>query len=183
MTHMLGQCGAATIDADAISRTVTARGGAAIAPIRSSFGAEFITNDGALDRARMRTLAFADARARARLEAIVHPLVAQATVQASHAAEQGGYCLIAYDIPLLTESNHWTPRLDAVLVVDCTEQTQVHRTMERSKLSADAVQAIINAQSKRNTRLAAADCIVFNDGVTLDELRTKAHQIAVWFGL
>ena len=180
---MLAHCGAAVIDADAISRSVTAAGGAAIAPIRTRFGAQFITPDGALDRARMRALAFADAGARARLEAIVHPLVVQAVLQASQEAERGGARLIVHDIPLLTESSHWLPRLDAVLVVDCLEETQVRRVVERSQLDAQAVRAIMATQSSRATRLAAADCVVFNDGIGLDELNTKAHQVAAWFGL
>jgi len=180
---MLARCGAAVIDADAISRAVTAAGGAAIAPIRTRFGAQFITPDGALDRARTRALAFADAGARARLEAIVHPLVVQAVLQASQEAERGGARLIVHDIPLLTESNHWLPRLDAVLVVDCLEETQVRRVVERSQLDAQAVLAIMATQSSRATRLAASDCVVFNDGIGLDELNTKAHQVAAWFGL
>lgn len=180
---MLARCGAAVIDADAISRAVTAAGGAAIAPIRTRFGAQFITADGALDRARMRALAFADAGARARLEAIVHPLVVQAVLRASQEAERGGARLIVHDIPLLTESSHWLPRLDAVLVVDCLEETQVRRVIERSRLDAQAVRAIMATQSSRARRLAAADCVVFNDGIGLDELHTKAHQVATWFGL
>ncbi|MBZ0226251.1 MAG: dephospho-CoA kinase [Comamonas sp.] len=180
---MLARCGAAVIDADAISRSVTAAGGAAIAPIRTRFGAQFITADGALDRARMRALAFADAGARARLEAIVHPLVVQAVLRASQEAERGGARLIVHDIPLLTESSHWLPRLDAMLVVDCLEETQVRRVVERNQLDAQAVRAIMATQSSRAKRLAAADCIVFNDGIGLDELHTKAHQLAAWFGL
>jgi len=180
---MLTRCGAAVIDADAVSRSVTAAGGAAIAPIRAGFGASFITADGALDRARMRALVFADAGARARLEAIVHPLVVQAVLRASHEAERDGSRLIAYDIPLLTESGHWTPRLDAVLVVDCREETQVERVVGRSQLAPEAVRAIMATQSPRLARLAAADCVVFNDGIALDELHTKAHEIATGFGL
>lgn len=180
---LLARQGAAVIDADAISRALTAAGGEAIAAIRLSFGAQFITAEGALDRARMRELAFTDDGARARLEAIIHPLVAKATMHAAHAAVQAGQRLIVHDIPLLTESGRWAPRLDAVVVVDCLEETQLQRVMQRNQLAADAVRAIMARQSHRATRLAAADCIVFNDGITLDELHTKAHQIAAWFGL
>lgn len=180
---LLAQCGATVIDADALSRAVTAPGGAAIAAIREHFGAEFIAADGALDRARMRALAFSDDGARARLEAIVHPLVGLAVAQASHAAVQAGQRLIVHDIPLLTESGRWAPRLDAVVVIDCLQATQISRVMARSQIAADTVRAIMARQSSRATRLAAADCVVFNDGITLAELHTKAHQIAAWFGL
>ena len=180
---MLARQGAAVIDADALSRAVTAAGGAAIEPIRQCFGADFIDAAGAMDRARMRALAFADPGARARLEAIVHPLVGAAIAQASLQAQRSGQRLIVYDVPLLTESPFWAPRLDAVLVVDCTEDTQVRRTSERSQIPADTVRAIIATQSPRAKRLAAADCVVFNDGISLDQLHTKAHQIAARFGL
>ena len=180
---MLARRGAAVIDADAISHAVTATGGEAITLIRASFGAEFITAEGALDRTRMRTLAFADDSARARLEAIIHPLVGQAVARASQAALQAGKRLIVHDIPLLTESGRWAPRLDAVVVIDCLEETQVRRVMERNQFAAETVRAIMARQSSRTARLAAADCVVFNDGITLDELHTKAHQIAAWFGL
>lgn len=182
-TAMLAQCGATSIDADAISRAVTASGGAAIAPIRAAFGADFITAEGALDRHRMRALAFADAAARARLEALVHPLVGQAIAQAAARARVEGAKLIVYDIPLLTESPRWAPQLDAVLVIDCTEATQIQRATARSQLTAEAVRAVIASQSPRAARRAAADCIVYNDGITVDELRTKAHQAGAWFRL
>lgn len=183
VAQMFGALGAAVIDADALSRATTAAGGTAIEPIRTHFGAAFIDASGALDRARMRELAFADQSARSRLEAIVHPLVGEAIQRAADQAHQAGRRLIVFDIPLLIESGHWAPRFDAVIVVDCTPETQMRRVMQRSALSSEAVHAIMTAQSPRATRLAAADIVVFNDGITLEELDTKARQIAVWFGL
>ncbi len=116
---MLRDCGAALIDADAIARAVTEAGGPAIADIRDTFGADYIDAQGALDRVRMRALVFADAGAKERLEAIVHPLVGNAIAQAAAVAAQAGQRLIVFDIPLLTESPRWARQLDAVLVVDC----------------------------------------------------------------
>lgn len=180
---MLQDRGAALIDADAIARSVTASGGAAIAALREAFGADFIDDQGALDRARMRALAFADASAKARLEAIVHPLVGSAIVQAGAAAAESGKRLIVFDIPLLTESPHWARQLDAVLVVDCREDTQVARVQARSGLGEDAVRAIMGAQSSRTRRRAAADLVVYNDGLSLAGLQTEARQVASMFGL
>lgn len=180
---MLQDRGAALIDADAIARSVTASGGAAIAALREAFGADFIDDQGALDRARMRALAFADASAKARLEAIVHPLVGSAIVQAGAAAAESGKRLIVFDIPLLTESPHWARQLDAVLVVDCREDTQVARVQARSGLGEDAVRAIMGAQSSRTRRRAAADLVVYNDGLSLADLQTEARQVASMFGL
>ena len=180
---MLQECGAALIDADQIARDVTLAGGAAIAGIRARFGDQFIDANGALDRARMRALAFTDAGARAQLQAIVHPLVGQEIARAVHAARQAGRRLIVLDIPLLTESAHWPGRLDAVLVVDCDEQTQIERVQARSSLDASAIRAIMATQSSRTARRAAADWVVYNERVTLVQLQALARQVAGAFGL
>ena len=179
---MLRQNGAALIDADAIARSVTEAGGAAIAALRDEFGPDYIT-DGALDRARMRTLVFSDPTAKQRLEAIVHPFVRREIAHAAAQAHRAGHALIVFDIPLLTESPRWARQLDAVLVVDCREETQIQRVQMRSGLTADAVRAIMATQSPRATRRAAADLVVYNDGLALSDLQTKAREIAVFFGL
>jgi dephospho-CoA kinase len=182
--QVLAGLGAATIDADVISRAVTAPGGAAIAPIAAAFGAGFIADDGGLDRARMRAEAFARPEARRELEAIIHPLVAQA-IQAQDAAAlaEGRRCVV-YDIPLLAESGpRWRSRLDRVLVVDCSPETQVARVMARSGLGRPEIEAIIAAQAPRALRLAAADIVIPNDGFTLEELATTVREVAANFGL
>lgn len=181
--QMLQHCGAALVDADACSRAVTAAGGSAIAAIRQAFGDEFIDPSGALDRGRMREKAFGDAQAKARLERIVHPLVADGIAQATLAATQAGHRLIVLDIPLLVESPRWASVLDAVVVVDCSEATQIARVQARSGLDAAAAEAIIAAQASRAQRRAAADIVLFNDGISLAELQTHAGRIATRFGL
>jgi dephospho-CoA kinase len=176
--------GATLIDADHISRSLTAVGGVALPLIAQAFGADLIDAQGALNRARMRELVFADPSARQRLEAILHPLIAEQTRQQHEAAVLAGSKLIVHDIPLLVESGHWRTRLDGVLVVDCRESTQTERVMARSALSREAVQAIIDAQATRAQRLAAADWVVYNDdGVTIEALHAYTDQIAAWFGL
>lgn len=180
---MLQTCGAALIDADVIARSVTQPGGAAIDAIRARFGPDFIDAQGALDRARMRALVFADTGAKERLEAIVHPLVGSAIAQAAAAAGQAGHRLIVFDIPLLTESGRWPRELDAVLVVDCREDTQIARVQARSGLAEDAVRSIMATQSSRARRRAAADFVVYNDGLALSDLQTIARRVAASFGL
>ncbi len=175
--------GAALIDADQVARSVTQPGGSAIGAIRSEFGEAYIDATGALDRARMRELAFSDAHARARLEAIVHPLVGAAMAEAERCAAQAGHRLVVLDIPLLTESTRWPRRLDAVVVVDCTEATQVARVQARSGLDEAAVRAIMASQSSRAARRAAADWVVFNDGLGLAQLQSLARGVAARFGL
>jgi dephospho-CoA kinase len=181
--QMLAAHGAATIDADAISRASTATGGAAIPLITQRFGPEFVAPDGALDRARMRERAYADPDARRRLEEIIHPLVGQEVERQAQAALAEGRRCIVFDIPLLVESGRWRSRVDRVLVVDCAPATQVARVVARSALAPAEVEAIIAAQAPRALRLAAADLVICNQSLTLEELRAEVAQAARAFGL
>jgi len=115
--QMMASLGASLIDADQISREVTGPGGAAMPAIRTTFGEAYVDASGALDRARMRQLAFSQPQARSQLEAIVHPLVALQSQQRIQQAIQSGRRWIVHDIPLLTESGRWARQLDAVVVV------------------------------------------------------------------
>ena len=181
--QMLAARGAAVLDADAISRSLTAAGGTAMPLIRECFGDAVIAADGSLDRAAMRSLVFHNADARHQLEAIIHPLVGSTTEAHAQAAIAAGAPLLVFDIPLLVESPRWPARLDHIVVVDCAIETQITRVMQRNGLERSAVQAIIDAQATRAQRRAAADWVVYNDGITLDQLRDHAHQIADFFRL
>jgi dephospho-CoA kinase len=181
--QMLAERGATLIDADAISRATTATGGIAIAPIRKAFGAGVITAQGALDRDAMRALVFSDPSAKARLEGIIHPLVGLEIAAQAHRAEDAGAVLIVFDIPLLVESAHWRRSLHKVLVVDCQESTQVARVAARNGLSTADIAKIIAAQAPRSQRLAAADIVLYNDGLSLDQLAYETGEIATRFGL
>ncbi len=181
--QMLEQAGAATIDADAISRGTTAAGGSAIAGIAERFGSGFITPGGALDRERMRAHAYASPDARRQLEEIIHPLVGAESARQVEAALRAGVRCIVFDIPLLVESGRWRAQVDRVLVVDCSTQIQVDRVIARSGLKPEDVRSIIAAQAPRELRLAAADYVICNVGLSLDQLRDKVVQTARRFGL
>ncbi|MBV2163840.1 MAG: dephospho-CoA kinase [Comamonas sp.] len=178
VARMLADLGATVLDADAISRSVTAPGGAAIPAIAQAFGPQMIAPDGSMDRAAMRALVFAEPHERQRLEAIVHPLVQQAMAARLAQARAQGAKVAVLDIPLLVESPYWRDQVDAVLVVDCSEATQVARVMERSQLSETAVRSIIASQASREERRAAADWIIGNDGITLEQLQTQVLSIS-----
>lgn len=163
VANLFAARGATLIDADEIAHRISAPGGVAIAAIAARFGASFITPEGALDRAAMRALVFTDPDARHRLEAILHPLIrAQTEYEASHAA--GAY--IVYVVPLLVESGAWRGRVSRVLVVDCSEQVQVQRVMQRNGLPEAEVRAIMATQATRTQRLAVADDVVLNESDT-----------------
>jgi len=177
---MLHELGAAVIDADAIARRVTASQGSAMTAIAQTFGADFISPDGALDRERMRAHVFSHPKAKQDLEAIIHPLVAQETQrQAQHAIANGHHALV-FDVPLLVESGtRWRAQVDRVLVVDCSEETQIERVMARNGWSRETVQAIIAAQASRAQKLAAADWVIDNEGISLETLRTRVLSLPI----
>jgi dephospho-CoA kinase len=162
--------GASVIDTDQIAHSLTAPHGAAMPALLAEFGPEFATPEGALDRAKMRALVFADPGARARLEGILHPRIREATAAAS-ALATGPY--VMFVVPLLIESGTWRERVARVLAIDCPEEVQVARVMARSSLPEAQVRAIMAAQVSRAERQAAADDIILND----DGLEALAPQV------
>ena len=170
--------GATLVDTDAIARALTAPGGAAMPALRAEFGDAIADAAGALDRARMRERVFADAGAKGRLEAILHPMIgAEAQAQAEAACGP----VVVFDVPLLTESSHWRARCDRILVVDCSEDTQVRRVVARSGWTEAQVRGVIAQQASRERRRAIADAVIHNDGIGLDALaREVATLWACW---
>ena len=163
VANLFGERGAALIDTDAIAHQLTTPGGAAIDAIRAAFGDEFIGADGAMDRARMRAHVFADAGARKRLEAVLHPLIRSETARAAQEA-RGDYLIFV--VPLLVESQQWRTRTSRILVVDCSEEVQIARVMQRNGMTRAQVEAIMKAQATRAERLAAADDVIENNSDT-----------------
>ena len=154
--------GAAIVDADAVAHTLTAPGGLGLVPLREAFGDSILRADGALDRTAMRALAFSDPQVKARLEAILHPLIRAACEAAIGEALDAPYVMLV--VPLLVESGAYAKRIDRLLVVDCPEDEQVARVMARSGLTADEVRRIMSTQATRASRLAAASDVVDNAG-------------------
>jgi dephospho-CoA kinase len=169
--------GAAVIDTDQIAHSLTAPGGAAMPALIEAFGPGFATPDGALDRARMRALVFADPDARARLEAILHPRIREATAAAALLAT-GPY--VIFVVPLLIESGTWRERVARVLAIDCPEAMQVARVMARNNLTEAQVRAIMAAQVTRARRLDAADDVILNDD-GLDALLPQVERLHAFY--
>ncbi|VVE89701.1 dephospho-CoA kinase [Pandoraea bronchicola] len=160
VANLFAAHGIAIIDTDAIAHSITAPGGAAMPAIRREFGDAFVAPDGSLDRARMREAVFTDDAAKTRLEAITHPLIRTECERAA-AEAQGPYLIFV--VPLLVESGTWRERVQRVLVIDCTEQTQIARVMARNRFTREQVQAIMARQATRAQRLTAADDVIDND--------------------
>ena len=180
---VLAQLGAAVIDADAMARSVTAPGGPAIAPLRAAFGEAVLDAQGGLDRQRMRELAFADAEVKKQLEAIVHPLVKHAIDQQAQSALAAGARVLVFDIPLFVESGRWRNQVDGVLVIDCSTDTQIARVQARNGWPREQILAVIQAQATREQRQAAADWLILNDGLGLNDFEAAVAHLAQQWGL
>jgi dephospho-CoA kinase len=165
--------GAALVDTDAIAHELTGPGGAAMPAIAAAFGDCVVQANGALDRTAMRALAFSDGSARARLEAILHPMI-RAESDARVRRAEAPYVILA--VPLLVESGSFRERCDRVLVVDCPEAMQVERVRARNGLSEQQVRAIMAAQASRAERLAVANDVVDNSG-SLDALEARVAEL------
>jgi dephospho-CoA kinase len=153
------QLGTTVIDTDAIAHALTGPGGAAVEPILVAFGADYVTPEGALARARMRELVFADAAKKRLLELILHPMIRSQTSELALAARSPYVILM---VPLLVESSDYRQRCQRILVVDCPEELQLARVTARSGLAAEQVRAIMANQVTRAARLAAADDVIDN---------------------
>lgn len=180
VAHMLAGCGATIIDADAISRSLTEAGGAALIPIKQVFGEEVIGADGALNRGAMREIVFAQPASRTKLEAIIHPLV---QMRMSAAIQNAPTDVVVLDIPLLVESPRWRKQIDLIVVVDCNVETQVNRVMQRNGWAASTIEAIIQSQATRCDRLKAADVVIFNEESNLSILKNQVNSLGHQLGL
>lgn len=178
VSDRLAQLGAGVIDTDLIAHQITALNGAAIPLIRKQFGSEFIDPHGALDRVKMRSLVFADPQARKTLETITHPLIREETISQAKGLIEAKVPYLVFVVPLLIESGNWLSLLDYLVVVDCSEETQIERVMHRSKLARNEVERILKAQASRQERIAHADMLIENQG-SLSDLEAdvlKLHQ-------
>ena len=184
VASILARAGAAVMDADAISRSLTQPGGRAIPAILAEFGETLISPDGAMDREAMRALVFSNPSSKRQLEAIGHPLVEQVLQEQSNAAVAAGQACLVYDVPLLVESgDRWRRQVDWVCVVDCEVETQIQRVMARNQLGRADVERIISQQASRQQRLTFADAVIFNEGIDLAHLEHLVHEMMARFGL
>jgi len=151
------------LEADEVGRAVVQAPSPALEDIASAFGREFLLPDGNLDRSRMRERIFSDAGARARLEAITHPLIRRRISDWIHRQEPA-YCILAAAI--LIESG-MDRLVDRVLVVDAPQATQIERLIQRDGISPNLAQQMLQAQASREQRLARANDVLDNGNIRL----------------
>ncbi len=151
--------GAVVVDADVVAHELVEPGMPALAEIVQTFGKPVLDHDLRLDRSALRAIVFADDDKRARLEAILHPRIFPEMLQRADASDAA---YVVFCIPLLVESGH-RARFGRIVVVDCPEDLQIQRVMERDNLTAEQARAIMRTQATRDQRLAQADDVIHND--------------------
>jgi len=152
-------------DADVAAHALTERGAPGFSGVVAEFGSQALDTRGELDRSWLRRRIFADTDARARLEAVLHPLI-HAYLEREMAAWTGAYGLLS--VPLLLERGGLLPHVARILVVDCPEEEQVRRAAERSGMPPAEVRAVMATQMGRAARSARADDVIDNSGTIAD---------------
>ncbi len=177
VANVFADLGASVVDADEVARSLTIPGGEGIEPVRKQFGAQFIQQDGAMNRAMMREHVFSNANERLKLEAILHPLIRDVSFRLAEKA-RGDYVIFVN--PLLVELPIWHGMGTRILVVDCPEELQVFRVMKRNNMTAEQVRAIMATQATREKRLAMADDVIENDKSIEDIFREVGDLHAMY---
>lgn len=174
--------GVPVADSDVIAREIVAPGSPALAAVRAQFGEGVLQADGSLDRRALRERVFANPAARRDLEAITHPAI-RARMQEWSRTAGGPYQI--HMIPLLVEGGGRRD-FDRVLVVDCPENLQVQRVMQRDGVDEASARRVLAAQASRGERLAIADDVIVNDGdrdklsIEVEVLHRRYLQLSVY---
>lgn len=173
-TDFFMSLGVEVIDADKISRILTATNGQALPAIAAQFGSDAVRNH-ELNRDFMRELVFKRPVAKEQLEAILHPMI-YATIKSAQQQINANYAIV--DVPLLTELPDFQRLVERIVVIDCPEELQIQRVMARSGLSREQITAIMLQQATRAQRLAIADDVIVNDGdlTQLQQAVSQHHQ-------
>jgi len=171
VANLFSALGIPIIDADVVSREVTAPGSPLLARIAERFGAGYVRDDGSLDRRALRELVFSDPQALADLESLTHPAIFRA-IEEHAATADGPYQILA--LPLLVEKGN-VSLVDRVLVIDCDETLQVRRLQARDGSTLEEARAMLAAQAPRAARLEAADDVITNEG-DLNSLRDQVER-------
>lgn len=173
---MLREAGIPVLDADRISREVTAPGGRAYDAVVEAFGRGILRADGTIDRKRLGEIVFADGSLRARLEAITHPAILEAMKEALGELALGGHRAAVVEATLIHESGR-KGLFEAVISVTCDRETQISRLISRDGISRSQAEARIRSQMNAERKAGASDYVIDNSG-TLEETRRQVNKIA-----
>ena len=176
---IFAELGIPVTDVDVISHELTAANQTLVNDIKANFGSDYITPEGALDRAAMRKLVFTDEVARAKLNTLLHPAIydealLQLQANQDHLIKSAPYQILV--VPLLFDSPRYLPHINRILVIDCDESTQIERVKQRSNLPESEIINIIKAQTSRKKQLSLANEVIENNG-SIEKLREKILEL------
>lgn len=169
--------GVPIVDTDAIAHHLTSKGSPVLMQISQTFGTDFLTQDGSLNRSKLRLHIFGDTEERFKLEALLHPAIYSYVLEKLNENERNLkpiYQIVV--LPLLFENPRYDALINKIVVIDCDEAKQINRAMTRSKLSEVQVKAIMESQVKREIRLNRADEVIVNNG-SIEELHVNVINI------
>jgi dephospho-CoA kinase len=174
VTQLFADFSIPIIDADVIAHQITQPNQPALKLIAENISNEILNSDGSLNRDKLRALIFSQPHQKQQLENLLHPLV-YAEIAAQIAELNTAYCIVS--VPLLIETQK-NQMVDRILVIDCPEQQQIQRVMQRSQLTEVQVHAIMATQASRAQRQAVADDIIDNSNsfIHLAEQVKKLHN-------
>lgn len=173
VSDLFSELGIDVVDADVVSRQLTAADGGAMLEIIKQFGHEAASPDGSMNRRFMRELVFSDPSAKTALENILHALIRR-ECQRQLDASKSPYTILS--VPLLIESPFWRSSIDRLLVVEAPEALRIERVVRRSNLTSEAVKKIISTQATTAQRLNAADDVMENVG-TREMLKSSVLKL------
>ncbi len=169
VANLFAQYGIEIIDADRIARSLVAHNSPHYQQIVKHFGNDIVDQTGELDRAKLKAMIFADPKAKAWLENLLHPEIFNIVKQRINTCSSA-YCIVDAALLLETKSTHLA---DRILVIDTSKEQQIKRTMARDQLDETTARSIIDQQASRQERLRAADDIIINDS----DIAALAHKV------
>ena len=164
-------------DADEVSRNAVAKGSKGLALVAEAFGAEYLTADGEMDRAKISQLVFSDKEALKTLEGILHKIVWDEAEAFLAEARVKNEKLAVLDVPLLIECK-WHERVDCVWLVAVSKEQQIKRAMIRSGMTEEEVKARIAAQMSLEDKKKFADVVLDNSGALEETLLQVQEELA-----
>ena len=165
--------GATVVDTDVIARVIVEPGQPALSELATTFGDQILMDNGELDRAALRILAFSNTENKAKLDAITHPAIRMETFKQITATEYP-YCIVV--VPLLVADSEFAQLMQRTLVVTAEYETKIERVMQRSSITRLEVESIMKTQISDAERLAFADDVIENDG-TIEEAQQQAEVL------
>ena len=175
---MLREAGIPVLDADRISKEVTAPGGRAYDAVVQAFGGGIVRDDGSIDRKRLGEIVFSDPSLRARLEAITHPAILESMKEAVAGIEREGHRAAVVEATLIHESGR-KGLFEAVISVTCDRETAISRLAARDGMSRQQAVARLRAQMDADRKAGASDCVIDNTG----DIESTRRQVVALAGV